>query len=218
MVDAYDSSIVKITNCEGIYLGAFNHSSVTVQNSTSIIECVVSLDSSKVWIIDSAVGSNYGVIYCWNSATIWLINASTYDSPIVNISDNAAIYVEWYLKVHVIDSIGQNVPFANVTAICHDTTVAESGLTDSNGQARLTLIEKVINATGSYSFGNYTVTVKYDLHTQQQSVNMTGNQEITIQLSFIIPEFRLSLILPIFKMAISVAITYKRKNHQKWLN
>jgi hypothetical protein len=128
------------------------------------------------------------------------------------MSDNAVIYVEWYLKVHVTDSMGRNVPFANVTATYLNTTVAESKLTDPNGWARLTLIEKVINATDSYSVGNYTVTAKYDVHTGEQSVNMTGNQEIIIQLPFIIAEFQSFLILPLFVTAtVVVAIIYRRK-------
>jgi len=96
---------------------------------------------------------------------------------------------------------------------CARATVAESKLTDANGWTRLTLVEKMINATDSYPIGNYTTTAKYEVHTGQKSVNMTGNKEITISLPFIIPEFPSLIILPLFMIATLLAIIVYRRKH-----
>jgi len=123
------------------------------------------------------------------------------------------VYVSWYLDVQVIDSIGQDVPSANVTATFSNGTEAESKLTDLSGWTRLTLMDKMINTTGEYPVGNYTVEATYDIHSDQTTVNMTENQQITLTLAgFIIPEFPSFLILPLFMVATLLAvILYRRK-------
>jgi len=47
-------------------------------------------------------------------------------------------------------------------------------------KARFTLMEKMINATGEYPVGNYTVEATYLTHSNVTTVNMTGNQVITL--------------------------------------
>lgn len=111
------------------------------------------------------------------------------------------------------DLEGTDVPSANVTARYPNATVAESKLTDANGWTRLILMEKMINATGNHPVGNYTTTAKYDVHTGQKPVNMTGNKEITISLPFIIPEFPSFLILPLFMIVTSLAVIVYRRKH-----
>lgn len=180
------SSNAEIKGSEIGYLHANQYSQVSVYNST--------LYSIELYYL----------------AAVRLTNStcSTY-----RFFQQTKVYVSWYLDVHVIDSIGQNVPSANVTATYPNATVAEQRLTDANGWARLTLTEKMMNATGSYSIGNYTVTAKYETHEGQQSANMTENKQITMQLPFIIPEFPSFLILPLFILTTLLAvIIYKRKH------
>ena len=132
-------------------------------------------------------------------------------------SHQSEVYVSWYLDVHVIDSEGMDVPSATVTAIPSlplvfpNVTIAESQLTNSNGWVKLALMEKMMNATAEYPVRNYTVTSTYETHGEQQSVNMTENKQITIQLPFIIPEFPSFLILPLFMIATLLAVAIYRK-------
>ncbi len=144
-------------------------------------------------------------------STVAKLTNSTYSQ--LRLFNTAMIYADWYLDVHVTDSIGQNVPSANVTVTYPNATVVESKLTDTGGWARLTLMEKMINVTDSYPVGNYTVTAFYEVHTGYQSVNMTGNQEITITLPFIIPEFPSFLLMPLFMVAtLAVVLVFRRKH------
>jgi len=121
------------------------------------------------------------------------------------------VYVSWYLDAHVIDSIGQDVPSANVTAAYPNATIAESKLTNANGLARLTVMEKMMNSTGDYPVGNYTIEASYGTHFNSTTVNMTGNREITLSLDFVIPEFPSLLILPLFMTATLLAVIVCRR-------
>jgi hypothetical protein len=163
--------------------------------------------SSTLSVSNSAIGvlsffvSSRGDFYnttiqnlkLYADSKLWLLN-STYTTCTIN--HQSKIYVSWYLNAHVIDSIGQDVPSANVTATYPNTTMAESRLTDASGWARLTLMEKMMNATGEYPIGNYTVEAAYEPYSNSTTVNMTDNQMITLMLSdFVIPEFPSFLIL-----------------------
>jgi len=103
-----------------------------------------------------------------------------------------------------------------VTATYLNTTMAESRLTDASGWVRLTLLEKMMNATGEYPVGNYTVEATYETHSDSTTVNMTDNQILTLTLSdFIIPEFPSQLILPLSMITTLLAIIiYNRKTRQ----
>jgi len=166
--------------------------------------------STVLLITDSSLDT----LYVSSSSNTWLLN-STFST--LYKFDSARVYVSWYLNAHVVDSIGQNVPSANVTATYPNATVADSRLTDANGWTRLTLMEKMINATDSYPIGNYTVEATYDIYSDDSTVNMTENKQITLTLEdFIIPEFPSFLILPLFMIATLLAvIVYKRKRQSE---
>lgn len=150
-------------------------------------------------------------IELYGSSTVELTN-STYTETL-RLYNDAKIYVNWYLTVHVIDSVGQNVPLANVTATYPNATVAETKLTDDNGLARLPLMEKMINATGEYLIGNYIVNATYETHSNStETLSMTENKQITIPLDFIIPEFPTQIIATLFMLTtLLTAIAYKKK-------
>jgi len=132
------------------------------------------------------------------------------------IEQSARVYVYWYLGVHVVDSINQDVPSANVTATYPNATVVESKLADANGWARLTLMEKMMNATGDYPVGNYTVEATYEIYSDATTVNMTENQQFTLTLAdFVIPEFPSFLILPLFMIATLLAVIVYIKIRKK---
>jgi len=201
-VTAYADSIFEAFNSTMRYMTAIGQVSANI--SLSYIESLYCSYSSAVNVSNSnilqveaketavATASNSTInnLYTYQSSVVRLVNSSYISYSIYNESK---VYVCWYLNVHVIDLEGTDVPSANVTATYPDTMIAESKPTDANGWTRLTLMEKMMNASDSYPIGNYTVTAKYEhegeTHEGQQSVNMTANQEITIQLPFIIPEF-----------------------------
>jgi len=141
-------------------------------------------------------------------------NVVTIDSVVLTLAwGEARIQVFWYLDVHVVDSIDQDVPSANVTATYPNTTLAESKLTGEDGWVRLTLMEKIKNATGEYPVGIYTVEATYETYSNTTTAEMTGTQQIILTLEgFIIAEFPSFLIAPLFMIATLLAIiVYKKK-------
>jgi len=135
-----------------------------------------------------------------------LVQASAYGQTIIQIF--------WYLDVHVVDDINQDVPYANVTATYPNTTLAESKLTGEDGWTKLTLIEKIKNSTGEYPIGIYTVEATYETYSNTTTVEMTGTQQITLTLEgFIIPEFPSFLILPLLLIATLLAVIVYRRKH-----
>jgi hypothetical protein len=171
----------------------------------------------KSWQLDFEGSTNASIIdsqlrrlFSYDYSNVWLVNST---ATIFQFFMEGKVYVSWYLDVHVMDSIGQDIPSANVTTTYPDAAVAESKLTGADGWARLTLMEKMMNASGSYPVGNYTVTAFYEVHMGYQSVNMTGNQEITITLPFIVPEFSTFLLMPLFMItALTLTLIFRKKH------
>ena len=169
---------------------------------------IADADSSSTMVIaDSFITMNE---YGWGLSKTWLIN-SIYNYLV--ISDFAEVYVAWYLDVKVIDSVGHAVPSADVTASFSNATVAESESTGIDGWARLTLMEKMMNNTGNYTCGNYIVNATYGTNSNSSAVSITGNQQITLALNFIVPEFPSLLVPPLFMIATILAAIVCRKKH-----
>ena len=182
-------------------------------------DLVLSLESTTCWDA-SAYGSSVLLInnsaitylYAYDFSNSWLLN-STY--AYLYVKGVAKVHVSWYLDVRVEDSIGQDVPSAFVRTFYPSELglIMVSGFTDARGLVRLALPEKMMNATGEYPVGNYTVRVIYDIYSDDTTVNMTENKQITLTLEdFIIPEFPTFLILPLFMLATLLAvIVYKKR-------
>lgn len=124
-----------------------------------------------------------------------------------------SIRIFWYLNVHIADDINQDVPSANVTVTFQNGTLVESKFTGEDGWARLTLMEKIKNATGEYPVGIYTVEANYVTYSNSTAVEMTGPKQVTLTLDgFIIPEFPSFLLLPLFMIVTLLAtVFYRRK-------
>jgi hypothetical protein len=160
--------------------------------------------STNATIIDSQLRH----LFSYEYSNVWLINSTAS----LFFFMKGKVYVLWYADVHVIDSIGNDVPSANLTATYPNTTLAESVLTDVSGWARLTLMEKMMNATGEYPVGNYTLTATYETYSNQTEVNMTGNQVVTLRLEdFVVPEFSSILILPMLITTALLAFVIRRR-------
>jgi len=129
----------------------------------------------------------------------------------IRLYNSAKVFMSWYLAVHVIDSDSQPVPLANVTATFENTTLAQAKLSNPEGWATLTLIEKMMNNTGAYPEGNYTVEAEYDFYSNSANVEMTGNMQIVLQLPFLIPESTSAVFLLLLLSAALLVVTLRRK-------
>lgn len=201
----WGSTHVSIVNSKVDWLSIRTHihAIIEISNSTTINKLDVYYHSN-VSVSDCTI-SEYSRVS--DSSVVWFIN-STYNLRYV--SDSAQVYVCWYLAVHIVDKEGSDVYYANVT-ITHSTgTVAEKKVANVNGWASFILVEKMINATGAYPIENYTVTATYENYSGEQTVNMTGNKQITIRLPFIIPEFPTILILPLLITAALIAVIFRK--------
>jgi len=195
-------------------IGSFDffgyNSNVTAVNSAiedlNISEPAAFGPHATAHIVDCSISR----LHASRSSCIWLTN-STFDT--YDIQHSAKIHVCGYLDVYVADLESNDVNLANVTVKYLNGTMFNSKLTDTAGYARFNLMEKMINCTGNYPIGNYTVTAKYETHEEEQSVNMTGNQEIILQLPFIIPEFPSFIILPLFMIATLLAVIVIKRKH-----
>ena len=120
-------------------------------------------------------------------SSIRLVN-STYSSNTYFYS-SGEFFVGWYADVQVLDSSGQEVPSANVTATYQNGSVAGSGLSNAQGLVRLILIEKRVNESGDMPIGNYTLRGTDGSYFGQTTVDMTENRLVTLPLIHIeIPE------------------------------
>jgi hypothetical protein len=177
--------------------------------NTTVNDWQFFLQNSNVTITDS----NFGTLQTMQ-ATIWMTNTTVAS----NTPYLSTVYVSWYLDVHVVDSDGQSVSSASVTCNYPNTTIAQQELTNEDGWARLTLMEKMMNDTGEYPIGNYTANAEYETYSNSITVNMTGTQEVTLQLPFtqqVIPEFPSFTILPaLIGTTLIGVLIFKRK----WFN
>jgi len=155
--------------------------------------------------------SSLGTIEPYSSPIIELTN-STYST--LDFHGGAQVYLHRYLNVVVTDSLGNNVSLANVTVAFPNSTICGSELADISGNVQFTLMEKMMNATGAYPVGNYTVEAAYLTYSNSTTVNMTGNKQTILALDgLVIPEFPSFLILASFMTAalLTVAVCKRKK-------
>lgn len=194
------------TQVGGWSLEHYGSSNATVSNSELYyVDCG---NSAQCYFYDTATE----LLYTIQNSTAWLVNST---SNVYQIFDQSKVCFCWYLDVHVIDSIGQDVPSAAVLAYYSNSTAAASSSTNGTGWTKQVLTEKIRNATGDYPVGNYTVTAMYSTYSNFTTVNMTQNQQATLELSeLIIPELSSSLILPLLMIAtLLAAFVLKRKRN-----
>ncbi len=228
LIENYAAIVAKAANCSVDRLAPGFVTSWGFQQDCSVLIAPggwasnLTLTDTQVddWVFEAYSTSNVTIsnsdlraVYLANTAKLRLTN-STFQ--IHNIGDQSEVLVDWYLDVHVVDSIGQDVPSAIVNAYCSNATLAGSEPTDAGGWARLTLMEKMLNATGEYPVGNYTVEATYETHSNSTTIDMTDNQIIILELpDFVIPEFPSFLIIPLFMTAtLLTAIIAKRKQNR----
>jgi hypothetical protein len=165
-------------------------SAVAYLNYSVINQSLFMYDNSSAYFYQSNVTGN---ALCRQNSSIWLYQ-STISTPTIN--DQAIVLDCWFLDVQVKDGADNNVPGANVTAKNQATGRTQMQVTDQNGVTRLLLAEKVRNATGNFTISDYAIQAAYETHSNSTSVNVVGDQELTITLGdLVIPEFPLPLVI-----------------------
>lgn len=158
----------------------------------------------------NATDSNVDKVELYGQSVIWAVNST---STITQIYGQAMIYVNWYLDVHVVDSLGLDVPGADVTVKCADGTLTASGQTNMTGWVRLTVLSLILNATGPYTLWPHNITAIYGLYENSTMVDVERNIQTTIVLSeLIIPEFSSVLALTATLMSATSAAAVLRKS------
>jgi len=144
-----------------------------------------------------------------NNGLAELVNSSA--API-SLANEGSVWIYWYLDVHVVDEIDQDVPMATVTAEFANGTQAGSAPTDDVGWARLVLLDWMQNTTAKYTQEPYRVTATYDVYFGEKTVEMNWNRELTIALPFMIPELSLTMlaVTAISVMGVAVLLLKRR--------
>ena len=182
-------------------------------NSTATISKCELYVHMNGWSVVDARDSIIDTVELYESAIAILTNTTC---TLLRPYGSTEVHVCWYLAVQVLDDSpapGQSIESANVTVSFSNGTLAGQALTGFDGWTRITLMEKMTNATGNYPIGTYTVNATYMSYSSDNIVNMTGNQAITLTLEgFVIPEFPSFLMLLLFLMAtLLTVIAHRRK-------
>jgi hypothetical protein len=164
--------------------------------------------SSNATITDS----NLSGLELLDNSVVYTVNTNV-TGPIT-VYGGSVVYASWYLNVHVLDSMRQDIPLVNVTCSYPNAAATEWALTDQNGRANFTLAGATMDASGSYPVGNYNVTAVYLYRSNSTTVNMTGDNDVILALDLVIPEFPSSFFLTLFMTLTLVGVVtfYKRKS------
>lgn len=205
----YNLSVTTLRNCTVETLYTYGASQLLVDSifeDQSSMGYLYAYDESSVVITKSSVA----IVYAYQYSYIELVG-SFYGT--LYLQDNARALVRWFLEVHVVDSIGQDVPAADVLARYANGTLAGSKTTDPNGIATLILSEKTMNATYEYPFGSYTARAVYGSHIKETTVDMIKNRQIILSLQdFTIPEIPLFVIVPLLMfVTLLMLVAYRKK-------
>lgn len=182
-------------------------------------EVTVKESQIQSWRFDFYGSSNATITNCTinyltshDSSFVKMVNSPC---SYIIIDYEGKVVIHWILNVNVTDSIGQDVPAANVTVTYPNATLAQSKLSDINGKVKMIMMEKMMNSTGEYPVGNYTVEATYDIYSDGTEVNMTENRQVNLTLeNFIIPEFPSIPILYLFILIASSMIVGHRKKRK----
>ena len=197
----WGNSNVSIIRSDIEFVRLLNSSSSTIHEARMF--WIYSYNSSTIIAYDSSL--NWAFSY--DNSKIWLVNTTM---VLPTTSNQSHVYFSWYLDVHVVDVIGQDVPNATVTATFPNYTLAETERTKSDGWARLTLTEKTWDSTGKHPVGNYSIEAMYETHVKNITVNLKESQKLTLTLDFTVPELPSFLTLALFMIITLIAVTVHR--------
>jgi uncharacterized protein YrrD len=182
---------------------AYDLTAITINNS--IIYSIHTYDNAYIETYNSIIYS----ADLYENSKLWLINST---SNSTQHYDKSTTYIASILSVHVIDSIDQNVPLANVTAAYENGTIADEALTSMDGTATLKLIEKIINASSEQTIKNYNINATYETHLTTTRIDITENKKIIVKLeNLIVPELSLTTILLLLTAVTILTLLLRKK-------
>jgi hypothetical protein len=224
---AFNDSTVTLTNSAPFYLRAYSRASFYIRNSsvrklyafglchTHLSRSVATEDirlHNNTYL--EATDSTLTTVYSTDTSAAILVN-STYAHCAVDPTGYIAVY--WYLDARVVDMIGQPVHQANVSAFMLAQDLKDTNLTDTEGWARLVLLDRIFDHLGEHANQlNYTVRATFEDHVAFDGVNMTTNKVVILELDFIIPEYFSLVIIPLLVTATLVAAWAHKKTKQEY--
>jgi len=206
----YGYSYATISNSTLRKIATFGSSTAYLFNSTVYYTDFTS--SSQVFMFDSKI---LGYLYTRESSTVSLVNSTCHS--IYDVEDESQVRIAWYLDVHVVDSLNQSVPSANVTVFCANGTVLGPKLTNLDGWTRFVLPEKLLNATGEYLAGTYVVKAAYEMYYEKMQVDMNESKQLMVQLDFVIPEFPFSILLGVFVTVTLIVVIVRKRSKFRFI-
>lgn len=111
------------------------------------------------------------VLWLSDSSLVTLINSTAKSAP--SVIGQGTLYVYWLLDVYSHEGADVSVKFSNANP-------AGSGVADSNGWTRFTLLEKTVTGSGTESAGAYQVNAEWDGSSYEAAVEMSSNKSLTL--------------------------------------
>ncbi|MDP7266301.1 MAG: right-handed parallel beta-helix repeat-containing protein, partial [Candidatus Thermoplasmatota archaeon] len=146
--------------------------------------------SRNIVIYNSTIGyrNGYGVRDTIKiDATGDFVNLTLLNSTFVNdtfdVDSKGNLSIDYHVVVYVNNSADAPIPGATVDML-HNGSVHFSGTTDSNGEIWIQGIHFMVNATGYWIIGNYTVNVTHpDYQSSEQNTYVDSYQALDFQLT-----------------------------------
>ncbi|MBN2457937.1 PGF-pre-PGF domain-containing protein [Candidatus Woesearchaeota archaeon] len=196
------SSIINdtISSCSyGIRLTNTNSSAIVRNTISSALTRAILFNSAvNNSVISSAITSSAGDVESAGSGTTNRLINTTFDSTKLTFSENANLYVNWFVTAYINDSYGN--PVNNTTVNITDTYSSAVSLltTDADGYTeQVNISQYMINNTGRLYFSNHTFHADNGTSSATAAVNITGS--MTVGLTFDV-------------MAASLSINYPQNN------
>lgn len=178
-----DYSSIEVSNSNVSHAESQHHSSISLGNST-ISYSVNTRDMSVINLLNTTCG--------------W-----------ISVEDYSIVNVKWYLTVY---TVWDDTTLSNATVevyFAHNGSLAQSGFSDADGIVSFLLPEEVVHADETMFLGNYTVRVTYENESKTENIVLNSSKQITV----VIPEFLLILILPLLMVStLLVVILQQRKD------
>jgi len=156
------------------YLGLLSHGYSSIEALGSDINQVESEQFSSIRLGNSTVSMP---IHAYDASTVNLLN-TTHTS--IYVEDYAVVNVAWHLTVH---TVSDDVTLGNAVVevyFAHNGSLANSGLTDTDGFVRFLLSEKTMRSDETVYRGNYTLVVAYENETLDENILLDSAKKITV--------------------------------------
>jgi hypothetical protein len=174
-----DSSNLTITGLNATAAGATSRGILMASGNSNVTltDALLNVTDYPLEISASAQG-------IWNLTNVSTVNGSAIDVK-WNSGATGTLLYSWWLDVQVNYTDGTAVSAVAVNATDRTGTLRGNSITDSQGRARLALLEYTRNNTNESDYiyySNYTIDATESAVSDDESVNMTYNQMVQLTL------------------------------------